>query len=176
MWDFRNHNKVAYEFYPLITYFYRESVFSGTSWWSFKGKERVLSTQEIMTLGLLYLYFVLFSFFFKELVCFGCGLFLKSLLNLLQYCFHFMFCFFFWPWGVWGFSFLIRDWTHTPCIGRWSLNHWEIREVPGRCFLLSTYLYKQMVLLSHTLGKNSSRKITFPKLNSEYIVWQFTYG
>ena len=102
MWDFRNHNKVAYEFYPLITYFYRESVFSGTSWRSFKGKEIVLSTQEIMTLGLLYLYFVLFSFFFKELVCFGCGLFLKSLLNLLQYCFHFMFCFFFFGHEVCG--------------------------------------------------------------------------
>ena len=31
-------------------------------------------------------------FFFKDF--FSCGLFLKSLLNLLQFCFCFMFCFF----------------------------------------------------------------------------------
>ena len=30
-----------------------------------------------------------------------------------------------------------RDWTHVPCIGRWILNHWTIREVPS-CSLLST--------------------------------------
>ena len=34
------------------------------------------------------------SFFPRFLFLFGCGLFLKSLLNLLQYCFCFMFCFF----------------------------------------------------------------------------------
>ena len=106
MWDFINHNEVAWESYPLFIYFYRESVFSDTFWWSFKGKEIVLSTQEIMTLGLLYLYFVLFSFFFKELVFFWCGLFLKSLLNLLQYCFCIMFWFF--DWEVFG---ILASWS-----------------------------------------------------------------
>ena len=47
-------------------------------------------------------------------------------MNLLQYCFCFM-------------SFLAmrhvdlsspRNWTGTPCIGRWGLNHWITREVP----------------------------------------------
>ena len=45
----------------------------------------------------------------------GCGSFLKSLLNFLQYCFYFMF-WFFWPWGMQDLSSLTRDWTHTPFI------------------------------------------------------------
>ena len=52
--------------------------------------------------------------------------FLKSLLNLLQYCF----CFMFWFFGLWDLSSLTRDQTHTLCIGRQSLNHWTSREVP----------------------------------------------
>ena len=51
-----------------------------------------------------------------------------SLLNLLQYCFCFMF-WSFWPWGMWDLSSLTGDWTHTSCIGRWSLNHWTVRKV-----------------------------------------------
>ena len=50
---------------------------------------------------------------------------LKSLLN----CFCFMFFFFFWLRGLWDPSFLTRDQTHTPCIGRWGLSHWTAREV-----------------------------------------------
>ena len=37
---------------------------------------------------------------------------------------------FFWPWGMWDLSYLSRDWTRTPCTGRWSFNHWTSREVP----------------------------------------------
>ena len=65
--------------------------------------------------------------FLKRFV-FPCGPFLKSLLNLLQYCFCFMVCFC----GVFFFFFLAtrhegsyfpdRGWTHTPCIGRKHLN------------------------------------------------------
>ena len=47
------------------------------------------------------------------------GPFLKSLLNLLQYCFCLRSVFFFFGWEA-----------CTPCIGRWSLNHWTTREVP----------------------------------------------
>ena len=36
----------------------------------------------------------------------------------------------FWPGGMWGLSSLTKDWTLTPCIGRWSRNHWTTREVP----------------------------------------------
>ena len=39
-------------------------------------------------------------------------------------------CFGFWPWGMWDLSFPIRDRTCTPCIGKWSLNHWTTREIP----------------------------------------------
>ena len=58
--------------------------------------------------------------FFLSFV-FWCGLFLKSLLNLLQYCF----CFMFWFFGCEAcgiFSYPTRDWTRTPCPQ--SLNHW----------------------------------------------------
>ena len=54
---------------------------------------------------------------------------LVSLLNLLQYCFCFMFCFFLAE-GMWDPSSSTREPTHTPCIGRQSLNHWTTREVP----------------------------------------------
>ena len=59
--------------------------------------------------------------------------FLKPLLNLLQYCFCFMF-WFFWPRGMWDFSSQTRDWTCIPWIGRRSLNLWTTREVPKHGF------------------------------------------
>ena len=37
---------------------------------------------------------------------------------------------------MWDLSFSTRDQTHTPCIGRWSFNHWTSREVPGSVFLI----------------------------------------
>ena len=40
------------------------------------------------------------------------------------------FGFFFWPWGMWNLGSLMRDQTCTPCLGRWSLNHWTAQEVP----------------------------------------------
>ena len=69
------------------------------------------------------------KFYLFFLKIFLCEPFLKSLLNLLQYCFCFMF-WFFWPWDMWDLSSLTRDQTHTPCIRRQSLNHWTAREVP----------------------------------------------
>ena len=40
--------------------------------------------------------------------------------------------FFFWtaPRGMWDPSSLTRDQTHSPCTGRWNLNHWTARRVP----------------------------------------------
>ena len=54
--------------------------------------------------------------------------FFKSLLNLLQYCFCFMF-WVFWLQGMWDLSSLTWDQTCTPCVERWSLNRWATREV-----------------------------------------------
>ena len=61
-------------------------------------------------------------------------IFIKSLYwILLQYYFCFL-CFlvllcFFWLWDVWDLSYLTRNETCTPCIGRQSLNHQTIRDV-----------------------------------------------
>ena len=38
-----------------------------------------------------------------------------------------MFCFLAEAWG--NLSSLTRDWTHSPCIARWSLHHWTTGEV-----------------------------------------------
>ena len=54
---------------------------------------------------------------------------------------------FFWPWGMWDLSFLIRDWICTPCMGRWSLHHWTTREVPS---LLSLWEHNHTIYL-HTV-------------------------
>ena len=55
--------------------------------------------------------------------------FLKSLLDLLQYCFWYMF-WFFWPPGLWHLSSLTREWSHSLCTGRRNLNPWNSGEVP----------------------------------------------
>ena len=34
------------------------------------------------------------------------------------------------PWGMWNLNSPTRDFTHTSCIGRQSLNPWTTREVP----------------------------------------------
>ena len=44
----------------------------------------------------------------------------------LQYCFYVLA---FWPWGMWNLGSSSRDRTHTPCVGRFSLNSWTTREV-----------------------------------------------
>ena len=36
--------------------------------------------------------------------------------------------------SIWDLSSLTRDWTHAPCIGTWSFNHWTTREVPAFSF------------------------------------------
>ena len=73
--------------------------------------------------------FIIFLRFFL------CRLFLKSLLNLLQCCFCFMF--FLWPWGMWDSSSPAQHWTHTLCTGRLSLNYWATGAVlTGSCFYL----------------------------------------
>ena len=89
-----------------------------------------LDTTERLTLSLSCFlnitWHLLLCTFFKKMI-FWCGLFFKSLLHLLQYCF----CFMFWSWDTWDISFPTKDWTRTPCIERWSLNYWTAREVPN---------------------------------------------
>ena len=40
-------------------------------------------------------------------------------------------------------SFLTRDQTHTPCIGRWNINHWLAREVPTEILIDTLCSYYQ---------------------------------
>ena len=59
---------------------------------------------------------------------FWCGPLLKSLLNLLQYCFCSMLWFF--GYEACGILASHQGSNHTFCLGRWSLNHWTTRKVP----------------------------------------------
>ena len=83
--------------------------------------ENIDSNLVLLTLQ----HFAIFFFFLK---IFWCGPFLKSLLNLLQYCF----CFMLWVFGCQACGILapLRRTEVTPCTERWSLNHWTSREVP----------------------------------------------
>ena len=48
---------------------------------------------------------------------------------------------------MWDHGSPTRDWTHTPCIGRWNLNYWTIREFTCSLFLKP--------LCSHSLSLQS---------------------
>ena len=54
----------------------------------------------------------------------------------------------FWPWGTWDLSSPTRNQTCTPCIGRWSLNHWTTRVV-----LLRTLIRNKNTLNSLTYSQ-----------------------
>ena len=66
--------------------------------------------------------FIFLSFFFF------CGPFLKSLLNLLRYCFFSCFGFLA-PRHCGIFDPTTKDGTLAPCLGRQNLNHWTTRDV-----------------------------------------------
>ena len=46
-----------------------------------------------------------------------------------------------WPWGIWNLSSLSRSKNHTPCIGRRSLNHCTLREIPWVSILVACWGY-----------------------------------
>ena len=63
----------------------------------------------------------------------------KGFKKILYWIFTVLFLFYFlvfWLQGMWDLSSLTRDWIRTPCIGRWSLNHWSTREVPIEGFFI----------------------------------------
>ena len=68
----------------------------------------------------------LFFFFFSRFL-FWCGPFFKGFIVTILFLFY---VFVFWPCSVWDLSSPTRDWTHTPCIGRQSLNHCTARKIP----------------------------------------------
>ena len=93
-----------------------------------------------------------FSFFLRFLGIW-CGSCLKYLLNLLQYCFCFMFCFvlFFWPRDMWDPSSLTRD--QTPCIRRWCFNHGPPGKYLTFISVLSVFYLISLLLLDFFLQK-----------------------
>ena len=66
-----------------------------------------------------------------------------------------MFCFLGYK-AAWAFSSQTRDRTHTPSIGRRSLNHWTAREVP-------LYFLKKQVSPSCVAGGNVNGAATTEK-------------
>ena len=85
------------------------------------------------------------------------SIFLKSLLNLLQYCFCYGLGFF--GQGAYGilalgFGSWTRNWTHIPCIGRWSLNRWITREVSSLYFYFTfdSQITIEIIFMYHTLS------------------------
>ena len=106
---------------------------------------------------------ILFALFF---------IFKKTLLNLLQYYFNFMFWFF----GREACG-ILTPWSGIkptpPCNGRWSLNHWTTREVPWN-ILLIPILFPSIKTsgLWNNLGKQSTQfvcKLDLKKNNSGHL-------
>ena len=113
-------------------------------------------------------------YFFKK--DFWCGPLLRSFLNLLQYCFCFMFLIS-WPQGIWDLSSLTWDQTHTLCIGRCILNPRITREVPTqydlkmdwdtlpsfciRCYILESTLHGGDCLETELKGDTNSGRGSF---------------
>ena len=66
---------------------------------------------------------------------------------------------------MWGFGSLTRDGTHTPCIGRRSLNHWTTREVPVALNLFlsrKTEIRSRVQLCGRVRRKESVTHLTLP--------------
>ena len=64
---------------------------------------------------------------------------------------------------MWDFSSPTWHWTRIPCIGRWILNHWTTRELPG---LLITWLLKRVYYYYYL--KNDSIRCYRKNLNEPF--------
>ena len=104
---------------------------TGATNWNFKKWSyciiRYCITQRMSVLPFLF-FFRLFFFFFLMWTIFK--VFYWICYNIAS-----VLCFISLVWGMWNLSFLARDWTCTPCIGRQSLNHRTAREVLHLCSL-----------------------------------------
>ena len=110
-----------------------------------------------------------YNLFFKK-GFFWCGPFLKSLLNLLQYCFLFLF----WFWGheTWDPSSPNSDQTCIPFNRRQSLNHWTTREVPAyNTYVVSSDYFVVIVVAFFLLkGRNVLDNKNWVKWDA---IWKF---
>ena len=82
---------------------------------------------------------------------------------------------------MWDLGSLIRDWICTPCVGRWSLNHWTTREVPHtQSFDLNPPLSIQTwdlgIWAAHPLGKLVSSLFTSVPLSCSLLSLMLSLG
>ena len=82
----------------------------------------------------------------------------------------------FWPRGMWDLSSLTRDQTCTPCIGRWSLNHWTTREVPRGCVLQKLFLKQRGFWLKNSRKHNSSYQVWWGRILQSAGMGDTWYG
>ena len=78
----------------------------------------------------------------------------------------------FWPWGMWNLSSSTRYWICTPCIRRWSLNHWTIRKVYS-CRVSEIMFYTTLILCNLStieLSSNKFGKFGVKKVQREYFL------
>ena len=78
--------------------------------------------------------------------------FLKSLLNVLQYCFCFT-VFGFLTTRCMGSQFPGQGLNDTPCIGRWSSNHWTAKELPVNVLKVTGFYWFMVWFTCRFLGK-----------------------
>ena len=97
----------------------------------------------------------------------------KSLYWLITVLLLYYVFFFFFLWGMWDLRSPTRDCAWSPCIGRWSLNHWATREVPIYHFKRSSlgripFVSEDSADLRHTgvTWKNSSSARTRVRVSS----------
>ena len=65
-----------------------------------------------------------------------------SVLLLIYICVYiYIHIYIYWPRGIWDLGSSPRDWNCTPCIGRWSLNHWTTREVSSMELFFLSFLF-----------------------------------
>ena len=69
----------------------------------------------------------------------------------------------FWPWGIWDLSSPTWDQTHTPCIGRRSLNHWTTREIP--------HCYYWLIFIQNLLCVNAKNCLCVVLFSPVCILW-----
>ena len=79
------------------------------------------------TMGIKWLPCLIVLFFLKISLC---APFSKVFIEFITILLRFFYGLVFWPRSIWDLSSSTRDQTCTPCIGRWSINHWPIKEAP----------------------------------------------
>ena len=115
--------------------------------------------------------FVLFpqSLWLFEIYFLLCFSFLKNFIEFVTILLQF-YVLFFCSWGMWNLNFLVRNQTHTPCTGRWSLNHWTTRDVPWNILLIPiSFPSIKTSGLWNNLGKQSTQfvcKLDLKKKNN----------